>query len=206
MSAAYERFKASMNVGYEQWHDGVGYDLDALDDLTDEERGEIETLLIARKDSDWRDAEALARLGSERAVAALRASIAGPNREVRLRAAERLRDAGHAVDLEALIVEALTHGELGDGLGPAEMLAEQHPTEAVKRALLVGALCAGDGRGVRFCALLFFLHGLAPEAFDWNQRPFFLKFTGAPDRPERREAFAELCAKIGADPLGVTCP
>jgi hypothetical protein len=205
MSDAYERFKASMNIGYEQWHDGVGYDLDALDEMTDSEKQDIEHLLIARKDSDWRDAEALARLGSARAVEALHESMKGPNREVRLRAAERLRDAGHSVDLEALIVEALGHGELGDGLGQAEMLAEEHPTEAVKRALLTGALCAGDGRGVRFSALLLYLHGLAPEAFDWNQRPFFLKFTGDPDRPERREAFAELCAKIGADPLGVTC-
>jgi len=162
----------------------------------------VEELLIARKDEDWRDAEALARIASERATAALKESTTGPTREVRLRAGELLHAAGDAADLEAIIVEGLTHGAIGDGLAQAELLAEQHPTEAVKRALLEGALRSTDGRAVRFAALLFYLHGLAPEPFDWNQRPFFLRFAG----PDRAEAFAELCRKIGADPASISGP
>lgn len=43
-----------------------------------------------------------------------------------------------------------------------------------------------------------FVHGLADSAFDWNQRPFFLRFN-TPDPDQREAVFAELCEKIGVD-------
>jgi hypothetical protein len=44
-----------------------------------------------------------------------------------------------------------------------------------------------------------FLHGQAREPFDWDQRPFFLRFQ-TEDPAERRAAFRELCGRIGIDP------
>src|SRR5688572_7159352 len=98
-SPAYDRFMSSMSIGFDEWHDGIGYDLGALAELKGEERKAVEALLIARKDEGWRDAEALAALGSARATKALKAAAEGPTREVRLRAARSLG----APDLDAHI-------------------------------------------------------------------------------------------------------
>ena len=66
------RFERSMAIDYEKWHDGIGYDVDAIDDATPAERERIERLLLARRYADWRDVEALARLRSPAAEAELR--------------------------------------------------------------------------------------------------------------------------------------
>ena len=60
-----------MNIGYVEWHDGIGYDLEALVQLSPDERIAAEDILVARCDRDWRDIEALDCLGSERALAAM---------------------------------------------------------------------------------------------------------------------------------------
>jgi hypothetical protein len=61
-SPAYDRFIKSMQVGYDQWHDGIGYDLDALAALTADERADARKLLAGRAGRDWRDVEALEAL------------------------------------------------------------------------------------------------------------------------------------------------
>ena len=45
---AYTRFLASMQMTFDKWHDGEGYDIDALEEMTDDERAEI-TLMIKRR-------------------------------------------------------------------------------------------------------------------------------------------------------------
>jgi hypothetical protein len=76
-------------------------------------------------------------------------------------------------------------------------IEEFHPP-AVIDALFRGALKRDGEAAVHFAALLFFLHGKAEEPFDWNHRPFFLRFhsTGK----ERTEVFRELCKTVGVDP------
>jgi hypothetical protein len=203
-TAAYDRFIASMKIGYVEWHDGVPYDLEALALVSPEELAELEALLIQRKDDDWRDAEALAKINSPTALRALQGSLRGPNREVRIRAAELLYASGRLDSLDDVIVEGLRFGRLGEGLAQAERLAVAHPSAAVNAALLQGALCSNDGRAVRFVGILFFLQGKASEPFDWSQRAFFLRFRTA-DRRERRKAFDEMCRLIGVDGSSVNC-
>ncbi len=194
-SPAYQRFMSSMIIGFDEWHDGIGYDLEALAELEGDERKAVEALLVSRKDEGWRDAEALAALGSPKARTALKTAARGPNREVRLHAARNLE----GEDLDRHIAEALTNGGFGDGLAQAELLAEQEPLgPATRAALLQGALTATDGRQVRFVGLLLFHHGLAPEPFDWSQRPYFLEFL-TEDTAERRRLFDGLCEKLGVD-------
>ena len=67
-------------------------------------------------------------------------------------------------------------------------------------ALFRGVLQREGDVAVHFAALLMFLHGKAKEAFDWDQRPFFLDFNTA-DRAERRQRFRELCEKLGLNPV-----
>ena len=43
-----------MNIGYVEWHDGIGYDLDVLAQLSPDERIAAEDILVARCDRDWR--------------------------------------------------------------------------------------------------------------------------------------------------------
>jgi hypothetical protein len=201
---AYDRFIASMQMDYMKWHDGTGYDLDALSEVSKNERRELEATLVRQKDDDWRVSEALAAIHSPASMRALEESTKGPNREVRIRAGELLHDLGAIDNLDGVIVEGLRSGALGEGLAQAERLAAEHPSQAVEEALLHGALCATDDRAVRFAALLFFLHGKAAEPFDWNQRPFFLRFN-TQNKEERRVAFDELCHRIGVNGSHISC-
>src|SRR5689334_21316634 len=52
-----DKFLQSMKIGYMEWHEGIGYDLNALRELSPDELKQIESLLIAHKDRDWRDVE-----------------------------------------------------------------------------------------------------------------------------------------------------
>jgi hypothetical protein len=195
-----------MRIGYMQTHDGIPYDLDALDEITPPERVLIERKLISRSNEDWRDSEALGRLGTEPAMKALIASTVSRNREVRLRAGEILRQKGVPIDLDGLIVDALRHAGIGNGLSEALSLAARFPSEAIEKALLQGARCADDGEGreVFFPALLLYLHGRATEPFDQSQQAFFQRFRTKPG-PDREQVFQELCERVGVDPSEVSC-
>ncbi len=57
-----KRFEKSMNINYEKWHDGLGYDLDAIKSASATERKTIEQILIQHNPRDWRDIEALAQI------------------------------------------------------------------------------------------------------------------------------------------------
>jgi hypothetical protein len=190
------RFERSMVLDYEKWHDGIGYDLDALRAADGSERDAIEAMLVTHEPRDWRDVEALAALGTDRARATLVRLAAHPDHEVRLAVAryapEMVRDDRRA----ASIVSALESAELGSGLSEAiDQAAEFHPPEVVD-ALFRGALARRGDAAVHFAALLTFVHGKAVEPFDWEQRPFFLRFH-TDEVAEREAVFRELCERIG---------
>ncbi|MCC6539325.1 MAG: hypothetical protein IT162_17365, partial [Bryobacterales bacterium] len=66
------RFDASMNIDYEKWREGIGYDLQAIADASPREREHIEQKLLRNGIRGWRDVEALAAIGSPAAHAALK--------------------------------------------------------------------------------------------------------------------------------------
>ncbi len=191
-SAEYQRFLDSMKIGYEQRHDGIGYDLEALAKLSPEEQSQVENLLIAnlRGTGDWRDVEALAALPTPGAQAALKVATKHRNPEVRNRAVEILSDAAPetAVALEDDIVQAVERGALD--------LAVKHPTTRVKRAVLDCARLGNSTARVHAAAMLMYLCGKADEPFDWNQRPFFLRFA-TENNQELRAAWMELRERTG---------
>ena len=188
----YQRFLESMKIGYEQWHDGIGYDLEALTGMSVEERASVETLLITRLagEGDWRDVEALAALATPGATAVLRVAAKHRNPEVRNRALATLAEAGPqaAADLEDDIVRAVERGALN--------LAQTHPTPRVKRALLDCARLAEPATRVNAAAMLMYLSGKAEDPFDWEQRPFYLRFASE-DNQELRAAWMELRERTG---------
>ena len=196
---AVARFERSMAIDCEKWRDGIGYDLDSLDAASPTETAQIENLLLQRGVRDWRDVEALARIDSPDARAALREAVVHGHQEVRLAVVQRAPALVSDPEHEATLVSALERAEFYGGLRQAlEEAASFHPP-AVLDALFRGALRRVGGVGVHFAALLTYLHGAADEPFDWSQRPFFLRFATS-SAAERETAFRELCARIRVSP------
>ncbi|MCC6538002.1 MAG: hypothetical protein IT162_10655, partial [Bryobacterales bacterium] len=99
----------------------------------------------------------------------------------------------------ASLLEALRTGEFYGGLSEAlAEVEETHPPEIID-ALFRGTLEREGGVACHFAAMIFYLHGKAAMPFDWDHRPFFLRFNTT-DRAAREAAFAELCERVGADP------
>lgn len=197
-SEAYQQFLKSMNIGFEQWHDGIGYDLEALQRLSAEERVHIEEMLIKNLEQagDWRDVEALAALGTTSALAVVDKARFHNKARVRNRALRivlHMQDAGETSEekmseLEDQYVQAVAQGY--------HAMAEDMPTMRVKKALLESARAADNEFRGSAAALLLYLCGQAPERFDWSQRPFFLLFSDD-DPAVRQSAWEELRKRSG---------
>lgn len=197
-SPAYEKFVQSMKIGYNEWHDGTGYDLKALRELSEDELKQAETLLISRKDKDWRDIEALAVLNTPRAVEALKECLQSPNIDVRLFAVRYLKEKNILDRVEEVLVNTLPSTKIGQGLTYALALAKDYPTEAIKQKLLWCSVHGNDDIRVHCAAMALFLYGKAASEFDVNQKIVF-KF-GVKDKAKRIEAFPELCQILGISP------
>ena len=196
-SAAYDAFVKSMEMDYDNWHDGVGYDLDALSKLGPEERNSATSLLIQRLEAsgDWRELEALARIDtslSRRAVR--RAFLSGPL-QTRLYALRELLAAGEKIDPDPLIAEAFAEGDLYGGLSVAIDLAADYRRVGLIPTLLARAMKGTPEARIHAAALAWFLAGKSEEPFDMSERPLFLRF--GEDEATRREARDELVRRIG---------
>ena len=197
--SAVERFRQSMVIDYEKWHDGIGYDLDIIKKATPEELADIEDLLVNRPVSDWRDVEALAAINSPKARDLLMKALRRGDHQVRMAVADYAPELVPDDERTASLIAALKSGEIYGGLTQALDQIESFHPPAVVDALFRGVLKREGNIAVHFAAMLTFLHGKASSAFDWDQRPFFLKFD-TDDPAERRRLFQELCERIGLDP------
>jgi len=199
VETAVDRFRESMVGTYERWHDGIGYDLDIFKTATPNELVEIENLLLSRGTSDWRDVEALAALNSPRARVALRKALKSSDHQVRMAVTKHAASLVTDAERTASLVQALAGSEIYGGLTQALLQVEEfHPPEVIE-ALFCGALSRKGDTAVHFAAMLMFLHGQAKTSFDWELRPFFLRFN-TENRVERKAVFRELCAKVDVLP------
>lgn len=205
-SEAYRKFTDSTNITYEQWHDGIGYDLDALAKVTAQEREALAATLIARFKrgrGEWRDIEALAALSLPQTRAVLEQALPHAKLETRLHIARELVRMDAAVEIDKIIADILRHGRYEDGLSLAIDLVPDYATPYLREVVLE---CARDGKPdvrVHAAALALYLAGKAESPFDWKHRPFFLQF-GEEDRAKRERAYAELCRRIGHPVTGST--
>lgn len=186
----------------EKWREGIGFDLAALNNVTESERDSLVKTLEKRlkTEGDWREIEALAAIGTPRAKKAIRGAIDHGTPETRLYAAEQLAKMDEPENLEGAIIEALRKTSLFGGLSDALDLAEDNPTPRIQETLLDLALNGDEEEQRIHCAALaLYLGGKAEEAFDWNHRPFFLRF-GDQDRNIQIEAYKELCSRLGVVP------
>jgi hypothetical protein len=190
-----------MTIGYMEWHDGIGYDLDALRSVAPEEREAVEDLVVARRAADWRDLEALDCLGSERALYELQKALRAKSIDIRIEAAQRLaaRELLNEAEIESILVEALGRTTLLDGMVKTLRLAAAYPTAAVRAKLLWCTTKGNVDIRVHAAALVHFLCGGSSSSFDMKFRPLYLRF-GAAARGEREAAYRELCTMIGVEP------
>jgi hypothetical protein len=188
----FQRFVESMKIGFEEWHDGIGYDVHAFAGMDDADRAAVEVVLLRNLagEGDWRDVEALAALGTPGSTAALKVAARHRNPKVKERALSALSALGGeaAAGFEDEIERAVRNGAID--------LAQDHPTPRVKRALLDCARLADPVLRVNAAAMLMYLCGKADEPFDWAQRPFFLRFA-SDDGAELRAAWTELRERTG---------
>ena len=197
-----ERFLASMQGDLEKWRDGIGYDLDAITEAGPEELEAIQAAVLRHEPRGWQDIEAMAALDTPPARYAMRASREHPDPQVR---AAVLRHAEAAMLAEeervALMVEGLETAEFYGGLTQfLDQVETWHPPPVVD-ALFRGARSRNGEVAVHFAAMLMYVHGKAAEPFDWELRPFFLRFH-TEEAAEREAVFRELCERVGVNPEG----
>ncbi|MBV6522456.1 MAG: hypothetical protein MNPFHGCM_02604 [Gemmatimonadaceae bacterium] len=134
-SLAWQRFAASMRVDFDAWHDGTGYDIDAIAGLSAAERGMLREVMRSRltnalRPAEWRDMETAAALGDWPVLERIAES---DDVEVRLRALRLLGDMDAAGDL---VVSLLTGDSHERALFAAFDLVSQYRTTAVRNALI----------------------------------------------------------------------
>jgi len=202
MSETYQRFLESLKIDFYKWHDGIGYDLDALRQLEPAEKAEAEKLFLRRGCQDWRDVEALNVLGTPPAIAELKAALTNPRFEIRISAADKLVHSGHITpaDVERILVQTIPEVTIMNGLSFTFRLAEQFPTEAVRRVVLKTAMYGQDDARVHAAALAEYLYGVSKSSFDFERRDLYLRFNEK-NPALRRAAYLELCRNVGVDPL-----
>ncbi len=190
------RFVKSMEMDYDKWREGEGYDLGLLAQASESDRADIERTLLQNAPFNWRDIEALAVLDSPKARAAIMNAFYHADTETRMsvhRYAPELISERLRIDS---IVRALQESEIFYGLSQAlDEIEEFHPPEVIQ-ALLRGLMQRDGATACHFAAMLYYLHGLSESAFDWDHRPFFLKFN-TDNLAEREVVVRELCRSIG---------
>ena len=190
-----QRFQKSMEIDYEKWHDGIGYDIDAIGLASPTERKAIEQLLIQHTPRDWRDIEALAKINTRSAQETIRKAIKNPNPSVRVAVTRFAPKLVTESERSHSIIDALQRAEIFGGISQVlDDIEEYHPME-VKEELIAGLLSREGDVAVLFAAMLFHLYGKAKEPFDMNQRPFFMRFN-TENKQERVQAFRELCKQL----------
>jgi len=200
-SEAFQRFQKSMNIGYEQWHDGIGYDLDAFRQMTPEERDRIAAGLKSKGALDWRDMEVLKVHGSPASFDKLRDVLASGSIDERASALRELIDMGkmHGSVPDVQLAHVLDDIDGIAGMTTALSLARDHAGPLSNAALLRATRDRPDV-AVNFAGMICFLAGVTHEEFDWKLRPLFLRMGAGESESTRASAFQELCRKVGVDP------
>lgn len=195
-----EKFRSSMNLDYDKWREGIGYDLEVIADATEKEKAEILAMVVPPK--GWREVEALVALDTDAARAELKTALKSGNEEVRAAVLKRAPSTATGDERLTTLVKGLEEGVFYGGLSSVlGQIEDYHPPEVIN-ALFRGLFQREGGVATHFAAMLAYLHDKADSSFDWDHRPLFLKFN-TEDRAARQAAFAELCELIELDPAEV---
>lgn len=182
-------------MSFDRWHDGEGYDLAAIDEMTPEERASLAQLLQNR--SDWRDVRALAYLRPPGNLALVeKFNDHAVPLTARLAAGEELRELGEPVDLVPLLLEMLDAGvrDISVLTRVSDHIAWNLPADERVRMKVLQVLSATHAPvATSYASLAFVVWGLCESQWDWSHRPFWLRFQ---DEHDHDRAFDELLARL----------
>jgi len=190
-----KRFEKSMQIDYEKWHDGIGYDINAIKSASLAERNAIEDMVISHRPRDWRDIEALAQLNTARAKEAMKKAMKDRNPAVRIAVTRFAPNLVTNRERTQSLIEALQNSQILYGLSQTLDDIEKFHPKPIKEALLKGLLSREGEVAVLFAAMLFYIYGKTDDPFDMKLRPFFLSFN-TEDREKRLQAFRTLCSQF----------
>jgi hypothetical protein len=170
-STAWSRFVASLEMDRDAWRDGTGYDLDALREMNEIERGAIREMIATRlskhhRSADWRDLEAARELGLTEAIAG---RVDDPDPQTRLRAKEALGDADDVV--EELCATIANSGD-AHAVSKALDRVSSYPTDAVRDAV-IARVRKVDSQFIYAAMVMLEVFGGVEDAF--AERPFLFE-------------------------------
>ena len=199
-SAAWRRFTDSIVTATLGSEPALGYDLQAIARFTDAERADAVGLLSRRGEVGWREVQALDALATPDATAMLREGLRHHlSIRTRLAAAAALRRRDELTEIEGFLAEQIRAlHDPRDGLPEALELAEAHPSDVVKQALLYASYNRTDCAPA--CARLLLRFGGAPPATaaERDAEDRMLGELGVHNSSfTRRAAFDALCARLG---------
>jgi len=170
-SEAWTRFVASLEMDLDKWRDGTGYDIAALREMTEIERGAIREMIATRlgnhnRSADWRDLEAAEALGLKDAIAT-RAEDDDP--QTRLRVKQALGDEDSVV---AELCKTIGTSRDPDAVSKALDHVANYPTDAVKQAV-IKRVRKVDSQFITASMVLLEVFGGVDDAF--AERPFLFE-------------------------------
>jgi hypothetical protein len=195
-SPAHARFLSSIVPVWERWRDDQRYDVAAIAEMSPRERAELVPMLAGR-DVTWREVEALAAIDTPAARAAVEAASKHHlSIDTRLAAAEAMQRAASMADFGLFLARQIRHLDRpANGLARALLLAERHPTEAVKQALLWASY--NQTECAPHCArLLLILTGAGKEPFDPPTQEMLRQLGLHNSSFARKAAFDRLCRLV----------
>jgi hypothetical protein len=204
-SDAYRRFQESKNIGYDQWHDGEGYDLDAYAQMTEAERNAAAQSVRDNPNPDWRDLEILGAHGGNESIEHLRGLLLHPSIETRAHALGVLIEHNHTPgavpDVQlAHIIDAISDDDEHEGITQTLLIAQEHAGPISKVALLRGMLDKPH-LALHFADALMNLANLSDDvaAFDPKFRPLLLRLLPENAPGDRQAALNEVCRLLDID-------
>jgi hypothetical protein len=198
-TAAYERFLASVVPAWQAWREDETYDLAGIAEMTAAERSEVVALLAGREPT-WREIDALAAIDADAARQAIDAAAKNHlSIDARLAAAEVMHEQGRLADLDSLLAREIRNlSRPKDGLARALRLAEHHPSETVKQALLWASYNATEC-APRCAGLLLTLTGAAKPPSPEQLTQLLRKLDLHNSYFDRKAAFDELCRLVAME-------
>jgi hypothetical protein len=196
--AVLDRFIQSTQLDYDKWREGESYELALIESANETERNQIEEFLVQRQVGDWRDVEALAAMDSPRTRNILSELLNTGSTEMKLWVWDYAPKLVSRADKVEILLRAINSADIYSGLGRAlDKIVHVHPPSIIAELMKATLTRSGDV-ACHLAAMLYYLHGLSKEPFDWDHRPFFLSFNTDSNR-DRKAVFRELCDKIGVD-------
>jgi hypothetical protein len=190
-----DTFRRSMVLDYEKWHDGVGYDLDAMAAIPVSEHPVLLSLLAPPK--GWREINALLALATPAAIDALRtAGASSGSIEVRIHVADKAPSLLDEPTRIGILCDAIMTANFTDGLINAlEQITRFHPPP-VYDALLRGIETRDGSTSFHLAATLAHIHGAEGGASNPALQPLLLQFS-TPDRAAKARALTTLFRFLG---------